>query len=418
VTIDVVVCGYGVRHPLAGNMVAYAHYVAGLHRLGHRVVYLEESGWDRSCYHPNTGGYDNDPTDGLDAMASVLAELGCGDVPVWYLDRAGNRWYRTEADRVRRRLSGADAVINVGGVCLLDEFALADRTALIDLDPGFTQTGHFGASAVGAYDLHFSYGTNLGAGDCLVPDDGVAWIPTVPPVVMDYWHAGDHGPASRPGVEGSASGPATAWRTTTVANIDAYGETEIDGRSYGQKRAELERLGDVPRRLALDLAVTAELAMTGADDATGRMLTANGWRLEDGQGVSADMETYRRYVVDSDAEFSVAKEAYVALRTGWFSDRSVCYLAAGRPVVVQDTGFHPPGATRTTGGEPSGGADGPTGVGLGDGGILIWATAQEAYAAVAELTNRYGHHRDQARALARAVFDHQPVLTRLLKTMG
>jgi hypothetical protein len=383
VVSDVVVCGYAVRFPLAGMVLAFANYVAGLDRLGHRVVYLEESGWDQSCYHPPTRGYGDDPTWGLDNLAATLTRLGCGDVPIGYVDRAsGASWGRPARDR-RAVLAGADLLLNVGGVCQLDEFSACDRRVLVDLDPGFTQAGRFGGPTAIDHHAHFSYGTNIGRPGCLVPDDGVAWQPTVPPVIVDWWS--------------DLPAPAAGAALTTVANLDAYGEIEVGGRTWGQKRPEIDRLGDLPSRLTAERGLRLEVAISSGDEALTDELIASGWEVGDGEAATGSLADYRAYVAGSAAEFSVAKEAYVGLRTGWFSDRSACYLAAGRPVVVQDTGFVWPEGTTAP-----------------ERGVLTWSTADEAAEAIGRVVDEPEANRAAARSVADEVFGHRPVLERLL----
>lgn len=386
---DIVVCGYAVRFPLAGMVLAFAHYVAGLHRLGHRVVYLEESGWEGSCYHPPTRRYGDDPTWGLDSLAATLGRLGCGEVPIGWIDRSSGASIGAPARDRANVLAGADLLLNVGGVCDLDEFARCDRRVLVDLDPGFTQAGRFGGPLAADHHAHFSYGTNIGGADCRVPDDGIDWLPTVPPVVGDWWS--DLAP------------PAPDAPLTTVANLEAYGEIEVGGATYGQKRPEVERLGSLPARVRAERGLRLVLALSSAGGGLADDLVEAGWEVGDGEAATGTVDDLRAHIAASAAEFSVAKEAYVGLRTGWFSDRSVCYLAAGRPVVVQDTGFVWPDGT-----------EGPRGPDGTDVGVLTWSTAEEAAEAIARVADDPVANREAARHLAADVFGHRPVLERLL----
>lgn len=216
------------------------------------------------------------------------------------------------------------------------------------------------------------------------------WIPTVPPVLVDHWRglAGDWPLDRRRRV------------LTTVANLEAYGSIEVSGHRYGQKRPELEHLGDLPRRVVgtpKDDPVELEVAVAGADGLAREALRSAGWSLVDGEEKSRRLVRYQRYLVDALGEFSVAKEAYVGLRTGWFSDRSVCYLAAGRPVIVQDTGF-----ARDLFAGP-------------EDGLLIWSTPDEALASILDVVRHPHRHATAAHRWANDVFSHDKVLPRLLE---
>jgi hypothetical protein len=373
----IVVSGYMVRHPVAGNILAYFHYVLGFARLGHRVVYVEESGWPYSCYDPGTRQWLDDPAAGLRTARALMAEHDL-EVPVCYVNRDsrvvdGLTWLELE-----RELRDADLLINVGGVCWLPEFALARRRALIDLDPVFTQIDRFGARILDQYQVHFTYGANIGKPFCSVPVGQTRWLPTVPPVVTDLW-AGSAPPREAP--------------MTTVANWTAYGSIEHEGREYGQKDREFLRLIDVARHSPIPL----ELAISGAAPDVHQRFQKAGWNVRDaGEDVSTDIATYRNYILTSRGEFSAAKHAYVATRSGWFSDRSVCYLAAGRPVVLQDTGF--------TDWLPT------------DRGVLPFTTPLEALDALRHLASDYSTHAGAAASLAREWFAHDRVLPKLLET--
>jgi hypothetical protein len=375
----IVVCGYMIRHPVAGNLLAFFQYVLGLARLGHDVVYLEESGWPYSCYDPTTRDFYDHPTTGLAVVARHVREHRL-NVPVIYVNRDTGRVDGAGADEVNGLLSGADLLLNLGGVCWLPEFHLCRRRAMLDMDPMFTQVGKFGAALLTESHVHFTYGTNVGRPGCTVPTGAVTWHPTVPPVVVDLWQ--------------NEVRPSPDAPFTTVGNWGAYGSVEHEGQSYGQKDVEFIRFLDLPRRVTRRL----ELAITGAKEVERRRLLDAGWLVRDGATVGTDVADYREYIVGSRGEFSVAKNAYVKTRSGWFSDRSACYLAAGRPVVVQDTGFtdHLPEDLRGRG-------------------LLTFSTVEEAVGAIGKVDADYDAHRAAAVALARRVFAHDVVLPRLIE---
>jgi hypothetical protein len=224
------------------------------------------------------------------------------------------------------------------------------------------------------HDVHFSFGEHLSAA---IPDTGYHWRPTRQPVVLAEWH------------------PAMPYREvfTTVMNWTSYNVVVYNGQTYGQKDVEFRRFLDLPSQVAptvLEIAVNE-----GKTRRTPRALLAHkGWRVVDPELACPDLDSYRRYIESSKAEWSVAKNGYVVGQPGWFSCRSACYLAAGRPVVVQDTGF---------------GAILPVGEGL-----LPFTTMAEAVAAIQDVEAHYALHAKAARAIAEGYFDANKVLTRLL----
>jgi hypothetical protein len=242
------------------------------------------------------------------------------------------------------------------------------------MDPLFTQVGRFGGGVADEHHVHFSYGANIGRPGCTVPTAGISWLPTVPPVVADLWE-GEQVPAGAV--------------FTTVASWNAYGTVVSGEETYGQKDQEILRLMHLPSLTSQKL----ELALSGGSEVRER-LHAAGWSIRDGGEVSTEVETYRRYITGSRGEFSAAKHAYVKTRSGWFSDRSVCYLAAGLPVVLQDTGFSewlPAGR-----------------------GVLAFSSVDEAADCIARVNADYAGHRRAAREIAHEVFDYRVVLPRLL----
>lgn len=370
----IVVSGYMARHPVAGNVAVFLQYVVGLRRLGHQVLYLEDKGWAYSCWEPTTGRLEEFPRTGLPLVRRLVRRHAPG-VDVVFVDAGAGLVDGCSWAELRERIAGCDLLLDVGGMCWLAERALARRRALVDLDPLFTQLGRFGARELDRYHVHFSYGTNIGSEDCTVPDAGVEWLPTVPPVVPDLW---------------AAPPPSTSAPMTTVATWDSYGEVEHDGLRYGQKASEIDRLRALPEHVEVEL----EMALANAGPEVRESLRRDGWRVLDGGAVSATLEDYRSYIARSQAEISVAKHGYVRSRSGWVSDRTACYLAAGRPAIVQDTGI----ASCV-----------PTGRGL-----LPFADLEQAAAAVHRVAADLERHSAAARALAREVFDYRVVLPALL----
>jgi len=352
-----------------GASWAVLQYVLGLRGLGHDVYLVEPV--DR--LKPASVRYFSELVRdfGLDGHAALLVRgstESCG-IP-----------YR-ELVRLAR---GTDVVFNISGM-LRDEELVgpAPLRVYLDLDPAFNQLWH----AVDGIDMGFglhnrfaTVGLELGAPACLVPTCGREWIKTLPPVFLPHWGRGE------------------ALETdgfTTVGNWRGYGSIVWNGKRYGQKAHSLRTIAALPEltseRLVLALAIHAE----ETEDL--RSLHRHGWELIDPRRVAGSPQRYAAFVRGSKGELGLAKEGYVESRCGWFSDRSACYLASGRPVVAQETGFsrHLP---------------------VGEG-LLSFATAEEAAAAIAEIGADYGRHAAAARALAEDMLDSTDVLERLLEQL-
>jgi len=371
--LRIVCSGCLVRFPLGGHSWHQLQYLVGLQRLGHRLTFFEHYGWPSSCYDPVARGMTSDPRYGIEYLRRLLQPHGLdGD---WcYLAEDG-----TEHGMPRERLADlcreSDLYINLDNMNWIPELEHCRRRITVDVDPVFTQIGAHGLGGpFSRYHALFTYGENVSRPGCDMPTAGVRWLPTRQPVVADLW----------PVAAGDPSAP-----LTSVLSWSAYGDREHEGRIYGQKDREFEPFFSLPRETgaAMELAVNPP-------EAVRRRLSAGGWRLADPLEVSRDGQTYQRYIQGSRAEFCVAKHAYVSTRSGWFSDRSAGYLAAGRPAVVQDTGF----------------SDFlPCGEGL-----LPYRTPQEAAANIRRLWHDYESHCQAARALVEECFDARRVLTDMI----
>ncbi len=371
----IVVSGYMVRYPLGGLMLAYFHYLLGFHRLGHQVTYIEESGWPESCYDPGTDSPTSNPRPGLKVVGALLDKHDTR-IPVYYVDRATGEVFGGTRDDVRRDLAESDVLLNLGGVCWLDEYSLCRKRILLDMDPLFTQVDFFAAKVLGDYHVHLSYGMNIGKPGCTVPTMGYNWRGTAPPVACELW---------------SAAPPGEVF--TTVASWSSYGELEYQDQTYGQKGVEFMRLIDLPRHTSQRL----ELVLNGGEEIRDQF-REHGFSILDSRKTTHQLDAYVNYVCGSRGEFSAAKNAYVKTRCGWFSDRTVCYMAASRPVVIQDTGI----------------ADWlPTGRG-----VLTFSTPEEAADCLARVNADYEVHSHAARELAMQYFDYRKVLPAILEMPG
>jgi glycosyltransferase involved in cell wall biosynthesis len=223
-------------------------------------------------------------------------------------------------------------------------------------------------------------GENIGQPDCTIPSCGLQWMTTPQPVVLDYW------PVQTPG--GKSFTSIASWR-------GPFGPIEYRGKTYGLRAHEFRRFASLPRISEQSFELALDIHAADVKDIT--LLTENGWSLVEPSTVVGDPGSYQTYIQNSKAEFMVAKNMYVQTRGGWFSDRSICYLASGKPVLAQDTGLRQLY---------------PTGEGL-----LIFSTLEEALAGVEEICRNYHRHARAARALAEEYFDSDKVLTRLLNKL-
>ena len=377
-SLRIVVSGLIAQYPLGGVTWDYFQYVLGLARLGHDVYYLEDTGqWP---FNPHEGGVSKGCTFNVEYLGGLMARYGLGDK--WaYRFPWQSQWFGLSAIERAEVLRTADLLINVSGVLERpEEYRQVRRLAFIDSDPVFTQVklarGQDDFRAlVDLHDVQFSFGERVSA---FLPDTGHRWQPTRQPVVLSEWR------------------PATPYREvfTTVMNWTSYNPVVHDGRTYGQKDVEFMRFLDLPLQVAptvLEVAVNE-----GKTRRTPRArLAHHGWHVVDPALVCPDLDRYRQYVESSKAEWSVAKNGYVAGQAGWFSCRSACYLAAGRPVVVQDSGFRPVL---------------PVGEGL-----LAFTTMEEAVEAIRDVEANYPRHARAARAIAETYFDAGKVLSRLIE---
>ncbi len=277
----------------------------------------------------------------------------------------------------------ADAILNLSGRMHRQEVLQAPRKRIyVDLDPGFTQIWHeqYGVDMnLRNHDVYFTVGLCLASAECLVPSCGISWNPTVPPVVLDAWHNDE------------APGP----HYTTVADWRGYSPVQWQGTWYGQKSEEFLRILHLPRHTPAVLELCLAIHPNEPDL---NKLREAGWRIIDPQDRAKDPMAYRHYIQRSRGEFTVVKNGYRVGRTGWFSDRTACYLASGRPAIVQDTGF-----SNVL----------PTGSGL-----VCFNTLEEASEALRAVESDYAWHARAARELAREHFDSDSVLQRILQLAG
>ena len=375
------------QYPVGGVAWDYLQYPIGLARLGHDVVYHEDT-W---CwpYHPPARTMTGDPTYSAAYLRDFFARYAPELAERWHylhLHETSCGMSRAAFDEFAR---SADLFINVsGGSFFPDALSPSCLRLFVDTDPGYNQiilserpswseNVERWCEGVRAHDRHFTYAENFGSSDCAMPSGGIAWKKTRMPVVSELWPA-------RP----ERVVPGSPWSTVMTWNV-FKGKLEYRGVEYHGKAEEFAKIADLPRHFARGFRVAV-----GGTEAPLAELAGQGWIAEDGPAATLSPQAYQDYIAASRGEVSVAKNVYVALKTGWFSTRSACYLAASRPVVVQDTGF-----SNIL----------PTGRGL-----HAFSTADEAAAAIEAVEADYPAEMRGARDIALAHFDARQVLSRLI----
>ena len=377
----IVLASWMVRYPLGGNLSWALQWLVGFQRLGHDVYFVERSGYADSCFDPVRNTMSDDCSHGLAVVSRLLERHGLGER--WcYLDADGT-YHGMQKEQVARLFVATDVFIDMGAHgSWRVEAEPAPLSVLVEAEPGFTQIRMERRLAAGEpidkYDHYFSVGQSIGTSLTTAPTGGRNWKTVLNPIVPDLFEPGH---------------PAPGAPFTTVMNWRAHDPIEWQGEVLGQKDVEFEKFIGLPRLTREPL----EIAVTGRDVPRERLLE-HGWRLRDAHETTLTMDGYLSFIAASAGEFGVAKQVFVAPRTGWFSDRSAAYLASGRPVVLQDTGFS---------------AHLPCGEGL-----FAVHDAESAAAAIEEIAADFPRHSAAARAIAREVLDARIVLPRMLEEIG
>jgi len=341
--VIVLVAGMVAADPHQGGATwAVLQYVYGLEQLGHEVWLVdpaEDSGSEARAYFA-----------GLELGPRAFLGRYEGPIP--------------------------DVLLNISGM-LRDERVLEEAPirVYLDLDPVFNQLWHLQGVDAGL-DGHTHYVT-VGR---RLPPTGHDWISILPPALLDRWPVAER-------IDTDAF--------TTVANFRAYGSIEHEGVRYGQKVHSLRPLIDLPRLTDERFALALDIHR---DEPDLEVLREHGWELLDPREVAGTPGRYADFVRSSKGELGIAKEGYVVSESGWFGDRSAAYLASGRPVVAQDTGF---------------GERLPVGAGL-----FAFGDADGVLAAIEAIRFDYGRHARAARAIAEEYLDSRLVLSRLLREVG
>jgi hypothetical protein len=388
--LRIAVTGLAATYPFGGVFWDYLQYLLGLWRLGHDVLYIEDTGY--WCYDPATQTFVDRGNNNAAYLAQHIAALDPSLADRWFFrDSAGQTFGRPWKEVVSFCRS-ADLFIHISASCRMrEEYFAAARTAFIDSDPLYTQASVPDSLAatieddaqrridmLRCHDVFFTFGENIGAPECRIPTGLFSWTPTRQPVVLDCFR--------------EVAVPVTSRRRvlTTVASWDLIAEPRVvDDVPCAGKSIEFSRFMGLPAKSALPL----ELAMSGQPPR--ERLCAHGWTLVDAYKMSRQPWVYRHYLARSFGEWSVAKHAYVASRSGWFSCRTACYLALAVPAIVQDTGF-----SHVI----------PSGEGL-----LSFSTLDEAVDAIDRLATDPHGHAKAASEIADEYFDSDKVLGNLIE---
>jgi hypothetical protein len=387
----IIVLGFMGGCPIAGVIWQHIHYIVGLQRLGHDVHYVE----DRSNYPYNPVTLDISTN--FSYAANTLGKLASlfGFENRWaYCARykqpfamAGMEW-----DALLRLYRDADCALNICGSHLIHEDLASIRHLIyVETDPGVEQIkvdqGERDTIDHLRWHQHlFTFGENVGTPAFSVPLHGFTWLATRQPVITDFWCATNDRPA-----------PVPEALFTSICNWSTAGKKDIVWRGSNylwSKSDSFIRFIEAPKRSAQPFEIAADIA----DKSELELFLRHKWKVVPPYDLSVDWDAYREYIRNSKGEFTCAKDQYVRLNTGWFSDRTACYLAAGRPAITQETGF-----TMHYGGTE---------------GLLAFSIMEEIIDAVARINRDYARHSRAALAIAREIFEAEKVLKSLLERAG
>jgi hypothetical protein len=371
-----VLAGIIGRYPVGGVTWCALQYVAGFQRLGYEVFYLEDTG---ECnFDPVQNAIVTDPAYALRYIRRQLALVGLEDA--WaYIDYKGG-YHGKSREQVAEACRGADLMVNLSGGCwfLRPEYEQVPKI-FIDTDPGFTQQAIADAGegwyrdVFASHDALFTFALGVDGEACALPETPFRWHPTIQPVELEFW----------PLTPVPSEAPFTTILSWTTDSFPGIGKGKGD---------EMMRMIGLPEQTGERI----RLAVAGKPPT--KLLAEHGWELTDAVQATIDPDAYRGFIQASKAELGFAKAMYVETRSGWFSDRTQCYLASGRPALVRETGFSDVL---------------PTGEGL-----LAFEDADGILAGIEQIGSDYERHCRRAREIARDHFAGQKVLRALLDTAG
>ncbi len=371
--MKILFAGIIARYPFGGVTWCSLMYLLGLRALGHDVFYIEDTG--ECVYDPVLNTRATDPSYGTSDIHAALEPFALGDR--WSFVNYDGSYHGQSHETVKRFAAEADLFLNLSGGSWFwrDEYARIPRSAFIDSDPAFTQIAIAKAEPwyvdfFKRFGCLFTFGANIGTPQSPIPVGDFVWHHTWQPIVLEEWRTDREG--------GDRFTSVMTWQIESFADVG------------GNKDQEFVKFMTLPSRSAQPF----ELAINGPQ----KLLREHGWSTVDAMAVSRTPWAYRDFIQASKAEFGVAKHTYVSTRSGWFSDRTACYLASGRPALVQDTGWT---------------AHLPSGEGL-----LAFSTLDGVLSGLDTINGDYPRHAKRASEIAREHFDASRVLTRLLDAIG
>lgn len=375
----VVVAGSVAQRPARGGHAwVFLQYLIGFKRLGYEVLFVDRLAPEMVEPEDWPPGADNPRVSWLDG---VMGEHGLGQ-SYTLLVEGTSKTFGLSREAVAERVARSVLVLDVMGFMAEEELlAPAPRRAFLDLDPGFPQMWQdLGLhDSFGGHDAYVTVGLRVGKEGSRVPTCGIDWIPTPQPVVLDQWPA-------TPG--GRSYTSVASWR-------GPFEPIDYQGERFGLRAHQMRAFASLPGQVEVPFELALDIDPADAADAD--LLRAGGWSLSAPDKAAGTVDAYRRYVQGSRGEIGVAKDMYVRSRGGWLSDRSLCYLASGKPVLAQATGFE---------------LEVETGEGL-----IAFGTPEEAAAGVEEIERDYPRHAEAARQLAVGRFDSDRVLADLLEAV-
>lgn len=377
----IIIASYLVRYPVGGYQSWMLQWLLGLERLGHEVYFVEKAGWENSCFDPITNQMGNDPSYGINSLRNLFRRFGFDRR--WCYVAFDGKYYGLSRHQIENIFCETDLYLDhMDGSEWEEESQHAHLRVMVDGEPAYFQMQMEQREKRGeklpTFDHYYSVGLNIGSSQSHAPTAGRVWKPVIESVLLDLF---PHMP------------PPVGAPWTTVMSWQAHSHIEYKGTIYGQKDVEFEKFFALPSRVKAPL----ELAIAGKSTPRDRLLAA-GWHLRDSHAVTSSYDAWLHYIQNSLGEFSVAKNVFVKTNSGWWSDRSSAYLASGRPVVVQDTGFsdHLPCGK----------------------GLFAVKNVEEAAVAIEEVTGNYNKHSKAAYEIAREYLDARKVLGSFLSEIG
>jgi hypothetical protein len=378
----IIIGSYMVRYPLGGNLSWALQYLCGFKELGHDVYLVEKSAYPNSCYDPVKKDHSDDCSYGVKVVSHLLSRYGLENK--WCYVESGEVYHGLSKRQINAVFERADLYIEAGAhYSWTEESTAAIMRVYIDVDPGYSHIKMYHAKASNApfpvYDRYFTNGLNVGRDGNVIPTLGINWSYIFNPVNSRLFN----------NIPPPSNAP-----YSTIMNWKSYESVEYNGISYGQKDVEFEKFLLLPKQVEAPI----EVAVSGIDADKATILRSNGWAINNAQQVTLTVDSFKQYVSKCRGEFSVCKNVYTATSSGWFSDKSAAYLASGRPVVVQETGFS---------------EHLPTGEGL-----FAVNNVAEAKDAIETIEANYQLHSKRAIEIANEYLDTKVVLKNFLNELG